>query len=36
MLGTKAAMVAGIDAMVWAKMMGMTPDIFTLMGMVVA
>ena len=28
-------MVAGMDAMVWAKMMGMTPDIFTLMGMVV-
>ena len=26
-------MVAGIMAMDWAKMMGMTPPIFTLMGM---
>ena len=26
-------MVAGMDAMAWAKMMGITPDMFTLMGM---
>ena len=31
-LGTKAAMVAGSEAMVLAKMTGRTPDMFTLMG----
>ena len=31
-LGTKAQIVAGIDAIVEAKMMGMTPDMFTFMG----
>ena len=31
-LGTKAQMVAGMLAMDWAKMMGMTPDIFTFIG----
>ena len=30
--GTNMPMVAGMDAMDWAKMMGSTPDIFTLMG----
>ena len=29
---TKVRMVAGRDAMDWAKMMGITPDMFTLMG----
>ena len=31
--GTNMPMVAGMDAMAWAKMMGITPDMFTLMGM---
>ena len=31
-LPVNAAMVAGIEAMDWAKMMGITPDIFTFMG----
>ena len=30
----KAAMVEGIMAMDWAKMMGRTPDMFTFMGRV--
>ena len=28
----KVQMVTGRDAMLWAKMMGSTPDIFTFMG----
>ena len=31
-LPVNAAMVAGRDAMDWAKMMGITPDMFTFMG----
>ena len=30
---TNMPMVAGREAMDWAKMMGMTPDMFTFMGM---